>query len=696
MMQAFSAYFAISVVQFVCASATWAADFGIPRPRPLLREPDGAILASPEEGTVLHFPEFNLQQPGAVFFTDGRPVWKFVPDFDGRPAYVLEFADRRYDPFIDWSTSALHPVPLQPNRTYTISVLLYADFPRPAEVNLGVKLIDHAGKQVIWSLNGLPNNTGGWKRWEWDFVTDPRTVAGVFSVLLIELPLKDSVLALGEVALVERPPRPVEPFRPGEGATFPGGPGALPMQIVDVRQEEAAISVDTTGASYTFLLNENTIVCRQRLEQEREVVRWRSSLPLVGLQCLRQSPAECVLANRFVTFGIQCDSLVVVVPHAELALTATSAIGGRWNRLAVGHLFCVDDFGGFAVNPIVPAGSGRLARVHIGKPWQGLEPGRRPPGGVDFSGRVDDQIFLSQAPPGWEITWFVSPGERLAWSVFPPRPYPWKESFEFSWLLAHRKDRVDGYPARQRGPQHVEVLWDFFQRGWAMSWGSRHEPYDEKLLVAHIEAIHKAGSLAVVYASPNWYYSRDPEEFIAEMRRLRDTYGIDGVYYDGIPSQDWPLAYTLMRMTRELFPEGPVILHNTGQAYNGNPPLGEPSIRIPAVETYATATFGGELVYGVGADWPFLRYSVSQYRLANCIGAMKGDAWEGLTPLQKHLAMLRVNGRNPYRLYPREYFQVLEQLRELWQKHGHKPNFFEEYYLPSVHKWTAFAFPDEK
>ena len=38
----------------------------------------------------------------------------------------------------------------------------------------------------------------------------------------------------------------------------------------------------------------------------------------------------------------------------------------------------------------------------------------------------------------------------------------------------------------------------------------------------------------------------------------------------------------------------------------------------------------GELVYGVGVDWPFIQYSASQYRKANCIGVMKGDAWEGM------------------------------------------------------------------
>lgn len=81
----------------------------------------------------------------------------------------------------------------------------------------------------------------------------------------------------------------------------------------------------------------------------------------------------------------------------------------------------------------------------------------------------------------------VTAGPRMSWSsatsvtprspIGPPahgipcrcfpiaRPYPWKASFEFSWLLARRGDRLDGYRQRRRGPEHVELLWDFLQRG---------------------------------------------------------------------------------------------------------------------------------------------------------------------------------------------------------------------------------------
>jgi len=63
---------------------------------------------------------------------------------------------------------------------------------------------------------------------------------------------------------------------------------------------------------------------------------------------------------------------------------------------------------------------------------------------------------------------------------------------------------------------------------------------------------------------------------------------------------------------------------------------------------------------------------------------MKGDAWQGLTELQKDLLMLSYNGRNQYRRYPEEYYRVLTELQRLWRTHGAEPGFYERYYRPRV------------
>ncbi len=664
-----------------------------PMLRPVIREVTDAGLQLPAGGRLVRICGFDLRKPGAKWCGDGRWEMVYEPDYQGLPCYRLQIKDKQQDPFTDWSASAQHTLPLLPNRSYLMSVLVNSRFKRPAEVNIGLKMIDAEGRQVIWNFNGLPNDTHGWQRWEWEITTDPRTTHGVFSILITSFPL-DGELRLGDVAFIELPPRKLKPYAKGEGATFRGGPGALPMRIEQATNQNGTLQVRTTGARYTFDLEKNTILAEQLIGRQREIALWSCSVSLAGLQVLRHTAKECVVANDHVTFGVQCDSLMMVVPHEELVLTCNSKIGGKWNRLQAGHLLVADDHGGMAVNPDIPAGTGRCARLHIDSYWHGIRLGRTPPGAVDFAGTAGNQTFISQARPGWTISWLISPGERLAISVFPPRPYPWKDSFDFAWLLTFRKDPLDIYPADIRGPYHVYLLWDFFQRAWGMSWGPKYIPYDEADLRAHIAAIKKAGAYPICYASAQWYYSRDPAEFANEIKRLRDTYGLEGIYYDGIPSQPWVVAYEEMRMTRELFPDGPVILHNTGNAYNGNPPLGEPSIRIPAVETYATATYTAEGVYGTGADWPLVRYMASQYHVANCIGVMVyGQAWQGLDRLQKELILLRYNGRCQYRKYPPQYYSILLQLKKLWQEKGAEPDFYEKYYLPKWEELTKGLLP---
>ena len=620
-------------------------------------------------GEILRIPGFDFRGEGLQFSSDGRPVMEYdvtTSDADGYTCYGLRMTDRRFEVYDDWSFGSKHTIPLKPNRSYIVSILLDADFERPAEINAGLKTLDASGKQVIWNLNGLPNKTGGWRRWQWEFTTDPRVTHGVFSMLLMKVPLEGTRLRIADVAIVELPSKKLPSYLKGQGGTFRGGPGSLPMVVESASMDRDSPIVETTGARYAFDMKADTISCEQLIEHEREVTVWKSSISLEELEVVSQTATECILANDRLTFGIQCDSLMMVIPHEEIVLVCESRIGGRWNRLACGHMLIVDDLGGFAVNPDIPLGSGRLARVHLGEQgWRGIKPGRRTPGEIDFANTSDDQTFLSESKAPWSVRYHLSPGERLGISVFPPRPFPWKKSFQFAWLLAQRDDPLDQYPKRKRGDEHVEILWSFLQRAWAMSWGPQHVPYDEQLTHAHIRAIHDVGAKAIFYSSPQWYYSRDAQEWARELRRLRDHYGIDGIYYDGIPSQEWIVAYEEMRLTRELFPDGPIILHNTGQCYNGNPPLGEPAIRIPAIETYATATLAGELVYGMGTDWPFLQYSASQYRKANCIGVMKGDAWEGVSDLEKAMTMLQHNGRGQYRKFPVEYYRMLQKLEQL-------------------------------
>ncbi|MHC4404661.1 MAG: hypothetical protein ACYTG0_33835, partial [Planctomycetota bacterium] len=632
---------------------------------------EGPLAVGPRGGEVLRIPAFDLRRPAAEW-TAGR-LFEHQKGDDGVGFYG-----------INRTSFSANTVRLKPNRSYLLSVLLQADFERPTEVNMGLRTFDAGGKNVIDNLIGLPNKTNGWERFEWVFTTDPRATHGRLHAHFYDF-TKDGTLRIGDVAFVELPPKGVKPYGRGEGVTFRGGPGRLPMRVEEARQQGDRIVVRTTGSLYTFDLKRNRLSARQMLQRERDIAEWRFSMSLAGLEILSRENSVCVLGNENVTIGVQCDSLVMIVPHDELILTLTSRIGGRWNRLACGHLTSIDDFGGIAVNPDIPLGSGRLARCDAG-----VRPGRVVAGKLDFSGISDNQTFLSRAEPGWQVKWYTSPGERIAVSVFPPRPYPWKESFHSHWRLIHRSTPLAQYK------QHAEVaeialLWNFIQRSWGMSWGPEFTPHDEDELRGAIAAAKEAGMRPIVYISPYFYYSRDPAEFTEHARRLKEKYGIDGAYYDGIPSQEWVVAYEEMRMTRELFRDGVIIVHTTGHASNGGPPLGEPSLKIPAVETYADVTYAGELVFGEGRDWAYPKYIPSQYRKANCVGVMKHDKWEGLTPRQRDLTMLLHNGRAKDR---QQYGPILDELEKLWEEKGDEPEFYEKRWLPAVRRLTTGILPE--
>jgi hypothetical protein len=638
-------------------------------------------------GKVLRITGFDLSKPGADWQGGGTAQMAWDAGLGG---YRLVSPEGSNDPIKGaWTTT--HALPLLPNRSYVLSALLNVDFPRPSEVNLGLHTVDGGGKRMMWHIDGIPNRTEGWKRWEWEITTDSRACGGLLTLVFYRFPV-DATFQIADLAFVELPAKKLQPYGRGEGATFRGGPGSLPMNVEKVRASTDSITVTTTGAVYTFDLAGNAVLAAQRIGREREAAVWRPSLSLKGLEVLHQTDVECVLSNRAITFGVQCDSVVMVVPHQELALRCESKIAGPWNRLAAGHMLSRDEYGGWAANIDIPLGTGRLPRLDTR-----VEPGRVKAGELDFCDKEDDQNFLSEAKPGWQVSWFLSPGERIGLSVFPPRPFPWEDSFRSTFTISHSSTPVEKYRDWGRYAD-ILILWNFTQRSWAMSWGRDFVPYDPETLRQHIAAAKEAGMRPIFYSSPYYYYSRDAQEHTDAVRRLKDAFELEGVYYDAVPSLEWVVAYEEMRMTRELFPSGSIILHATGHAYDGGPPLGEPSLHIPAVDTYADITYTGELVHGRGRDWVYPKYITSQYGLANCVGVMKHDSWDGLTVRQRDLMMLRHGGRacllpvawegptDEARMsdMAENYFRILEELKKLWEEKGSDPGFFEKYYLPRV------------
>lgn len=529
-------------------------------------------------------------------------------------------------------------------------------------------------------MNGIPaSRSGSWYRWEQVFTSYTYDTIGHLNFALYGFEDNDIEFMIADAALIELPAAPLKPFLKGDGVVFRGGPGALPMRVEEVTSNESSVTVRTTGAVYVFDTRKDVLFMQQELEKKRESARWRFSLPLRGLSLIHRSPVEAVLMNDAMTIGVQCDSMMVISPHArDLSMTAESSLG-VWNRLSKGHLIAVDEYGGLTVNPHIPEGTGRLPRTAIS-------------GTLDFP--VDagsDVTHVRTAARTWNVAWTVSPGERLGISVFPPRPYPWKESFRSGYVLANRSDSPSKYTLSRN--VDIVLLWSSFFRkaGWGMSYGTKYEVNYEDDFIAHIKAVRDAGLIPVHFMSQYFYCTKDPSIFIDEVKRFKDTYGrygLKGFYSDGEYPQDWIIAYELMRMGRALFPDGTIIIHATGKSGNGGPPMAKPDIFIPAVNTYASMTLKAEGIAGRGIDWPLHQFTTSQFRQANCIGLQKPDEWEGVSIIEGYMQSLIHNGRarcwGDEAAYEHIYIPALRELEKEWMTHGAEHDFYERFYRPKA------------
>lgn len=641
-------------------------------------------------GRVVPLDNFDLSKPDAAWrnpYPSSHMELKYEQTYQQFGSYtIVPVPDKRpYRPEI----LSEHSIKVKRNRTYLGSVLIKTDFDRksPFEFSFNMRFYDKEGNRMApRRLYGAPSKTegpDGWERLEWEInVPDDINIhearASVFSGWINFK--KDPEIRIADFKFVELPQKPLVPLQRGVGVTFPGGPGKLPMRVESVEEQEGHIVVKTAGAEYNFDTKTNTIIAIQRVEFPRELAKWESSLTLEGLRIDKKTDDVCVLSNDQLTIGIQGDSMMAISPQHELRMTLTNLLGGDFNRYARGHLYSTDDFGGITVNPYIPMGTGRFARSELLTT------------GLDFL-RYEEREYdkTGKAAPDWQAQWTTSPGELLCTSVFPPRPYPWEESFKAGWRNIH-------YPGGMRFSRYGDLpipfvntwlLWNFSPLTWGHSYSADHEFYSEKGTQSLIKQVHESGRKVIPYISAYWNPSRDADEFVNAVKKTKDKYNIDGIYSDGLPSSDWLLAYKEMRMLRELFPDGMLIVHDSFRQ-SGKPI----SMFMPFMYTYATYMYMAEgIETREGENWQYPRYVTSMFRKTNSLGVTKGDKWmdsEGEV-MGERLALVDIvyNGRdNNGRDFPR-YYEVLSQLEKLWKEKGDESHFYDRYYLPKAQELTG-------
>ena len=551
-------------------------------------------------------------------------------------------------------------LPALPNRTYTFQCLVKTAH-TAGTARAGVRLVNAAGTSVGYKMaEEIEPGQRDWHQQKVTFTT--HEAVATMQIYLIHRDMKGTVW-YDECELRPRPPKLVPPIGDGAAVTFDGGPGALDMRVEEVEQRDGKILVQTTGAEYLVDPKAGSILGSQRIEVQRPMVEIAFPKGLDGLRVIRHDDEVCVLSTGKLDIGIQCDSLIVVAAAEEQPVVCEGKIGGVWARCEEGHVLAIDDRGGVGIYPHAMQGSGKKVEV--------------------------PQTPADLSKPGWTSTHTIGSSSRLGISVFPPRKFDWEKSFK--WRLCHTGGAFPPDQVLDRWSEYASHMCLHASAMWASDhpWVGPYEQKDPDGFRQVIATCKQNGMTVIPYMSPWYFHIRDADAFIEQLAAQKAEFGFGGIYYDGLWYDDWIESYRVMRMTRELFPQGCVYLHSTV-----GPPIFSRTMWCPFLDTYADFVLRGEGHVAHGPDAPYVRYVAAGYRTSNAIGMMKGDKWDVDAKTQKQV-MFGYHGRGRWGTYPRHdkdgnyvfpgqespltgfwtdwYFPELERLEQEWQKGRPKP-----------------------
>lgn len=631
---------------------------------------------------------------------------------------------------------------LEPNRDYTLSVLVCYNFPDPdSELQMGVRqkssqVRDYNGDEILaQDVGGVMGLSGtgsapGWVRWNYKFTSLPFSgtalsfsgsnpqFSGTAHFQVVPRFKKDGApfnpdpamrptFCIADAKLIQHAPRTATTYSSTNtmSVQFAGSAGkfATGMQIwyqPTWFSGSTTVKVGTTGAMFAATPASNVISVRHDIASEdyRANVYFPSGI-LNGLKVKSGTSSDiCILGNQNVTIGIQRDSLMVIVPHVNMDVRVRGRIGGKWNRFFEGHLVSADEKGGFCVVPDIQPGTGQLCAYTVPNHDNDAPP--------DFATVYNDTTFLRSETPNWEVIYHLKTTQRLGVGTFPPRKFDWPRSFEANYGLVQMSTTGTGTAVNFDSRYDIAICWETFMKGgWSAGgqstgqFGGQYQTYDASLK-NHIAVLKGKNLPVLLYLSPRFYSTNDMDAFIDEVERLRDEYDLDGVYYDGLPA-NWVASYHVMRETRRLFPEGLIVLHSSM-----SPPTYMPDMFCPFIDTYADITLRGETVaasgdpnLNEGIDWPFAKYGAAQFNLANCVGIIKAarDRWQLRIPATGHplsstkeigayFKSLHHGGR-PRMAYSQDealyndYHTVIEPaLESLWNAHKNDSDFDQNFF----------------
>jgi len=473
--------------------------------------------------------------------------------------------------------------------------------------------------------------------------------------------------------------------------------GSFGMKIDKAVEDKNKIIVKTTGAVFVFDKPTKTISVEQRIPKARKTANLKF-IDSVGWDTLsiRDKDTGAVwlkTSDGKFNLRINCDSLLMFSSKEKTTLRV-EILFKPINFLSLeGRYRLLDNYGGIGLYPLDLSiwKAGYELRLEpttsLGKVWID---GR---GVITYNLEPDEIFWVSSAPPK-PYDWSKRPSDKrnIAWhnwgySSRAPSDEEIKEWSRFADILL----------------LHTEgTMWKGgWQRGGVPFW---YEPADEKEYKRTIDTAHKQGMKVVVYAAPIYFakgllpdatgigkYSlekygsrenlsdfsgRNFSLYYEEVKHLKDTYGIDGVYLDELYPNNTVRAYIAVRKIRELFGDsGVMVEHNDGNIYNVSLP--------PSLTSWYDFQNTGESMERYWNNEDYLRYCVSTYNIANindflCNNTRRYFRFTGEKEFLDDNLLQKCLDNNIYQFYA-AYFET--------RKDAGLPEFYKNFYRPFWEKY---------
>ncbi|MCK4886336.1 MAG: hypothetical protein KAS96_03050 [Planctomycetes bacterium] len=311
--------------------------------------------------------------------------------------------------------------------------------------------------------------------------------------------------------------------------------------------------------------------------------------------------------SKDLNIGIYGDSTLIISPKVKQDLKCIGNFKPDYEGIYKGELLLIDDLGGMEIYPQRYEAGYEIKRIELGK-------------------------------SDWIADYQLNAGERVMVAAFPGRPFDWEGSFKCNILFTYGSRGLGhGNVYGQMPPDnrvqkwadegfnilvifHEGIYGDIPSKPYPIPCGP-YEVVNKPEFERVIRATHASGMRFSPYVSLfySYYKFRDVELFYTQVEALRNEFGIDGVYIDGLLAEDVEnkiddkiASWEMIRRLRRLFgPNGSIICHGTNR--------GSKVAAVPNIDSYCTATLNGEGVAFSGPNDPYVQYLVRKYGISNTV-----------------------------------------------------------------------------